>query len=311
MHDIFFTDNNGRMNMGKERWRENWNNSNEDLYCEIKGKFDHYWDKYATTDKDKVKLIVEFAGVVWVYVKILIYAYQAGFFSVYNINPKYNTVNDSFQQKIILDICFVIIIYFCAWLNIFFSVEHKNMKVYLLLFECLVVWIFVTFPHCISIFTYIRTEYRKWLFAIFIMNAFVVFALNFLAIWMKIGHYIKYIKKGKYDIICSENEQSSFKVNFLIGFIAVSIVVVGAYIVGNLEASSNSQFKCIKSINAGGIVDESDELEYAIVYETTDKYIVCPLKLEGDNKYSLDSSSNIVISNINVVTIERNDIIRR
>ena len=134
-----------------KNWKENWDNSNRSLYYEIKEKCDRLVNKYVT--KEVIKQITTLGTIVWLFLKLFIYSYRAGIFSVYNISPKYNTVNDSIQQAIILDVCFVIVMLFFTWLNIYLSVKNKIMKTCLLFAEWIGIMIFCTFPHCISFFS--------------------------------------------------------------------------------------------------------------------------------------------------------------
>ena len=154
-------------------------------------------------------------------------------------------------------------------------------------------------------------QYRKYFLIIAVISVVAVFAFNFLAFWMKVEKYIVNRKARKNDLACSINQQISFKKILLPVTVIASMIIGLAYVVGNLSASQNREFKCISSIYSSDVA-EKDKIKYAIVYETTDKYIVCPLKKQENGQYKLDTSKNMVISNLNVQTetIDEKDIVR-
>lgn len=266
------------------------------------------------------------------YIRTLLFSYRAGALSVYKIDKEFIKINDNIIYECIQYASITILLFFLnyIYLVVATSKKRKTLKLFLLwLFESIFLIAVIVFPDLKGIITNASYIKLKYIIKMLVLTLVMVLIINFFAIQAIL--YNKYIyweekhksKKQIKDCEVSEEKtgadslnqnNNAFIFNIIALFVIFAIMVPIAYGLGFYDEKHNYEYKCIKeyidikdSKYDAAYIDDENCINYAIVYENTDCYIVCPL-IKINNKYKIVELKSKVISNRDVETYLNYDI---
>ena len=267
------------------------------------------------------------SGILFFYLKALVYCFQAGRYFSYNINYQYIEVNNGIFY---LAIEFMAVLCLTLLSNLLFlsiCIDEKKKKI-IRMFTCLFVefillwWIVVCLTDCRLV------DLLKALSAAsFADNITLILSIILLIIFINWGALFCIINLSAERISPKTNSDNPSVKSFnIIRYIALflitcSFLAIITYICGSRYEANRVNYKIIQEnyTSSTDILNSKDNaytytttdntkvLLYAVILETKDNYIMCPINCE-DNKYTINKSQSKIIQKYNIITYQCEDI---
>lgn len=264
------------------------------------------------------------SGILFFYLKALVYCFHVGRYFNYNINYQYIEVNNGIFYLAIefIAVIFLILLSNTIVVAIYTNTSHfKTILLIIYLLESIfMLFISACLTDCsliILIKELIKLSYRE-LLPLFFFSLTLSLYTNIISIVFIFN--LKYERKHRKPNPNKPNAKPFNIRRYIAAFLITCVfLAIAVFILGIRYEANRVNYKIIQenytsstnSLNSNEYTytttDNTKVLLYAVILETKDNYIMCPINCE-DNKYTINKSQSKIIQKYNIITYQCEDI---